>query len=154
MRLLLTALNCPKGDVAGNLARHLELVDAGRQRGCDLVVLPEMSLTGYSAATPLQVSDGVVAELVEATAAGPGLCFGFVESVRPEDRVRFITQVIAVDGRVAAVHRKAGLGEDEADLFAAGTAGGGFEVGRVACSVAVCAEIGTHPPYALGSPSC
>ena len=47
MRILLAALTCPKGDLDGNLARHLEVLAAAAAQGCDVVVFPEMSLTGY-----------------------------------------------------------------------------------------------------------
>ena len=45
MRVLLAAITCEKGDLDGNLVRHLRR--STRQLcGCDLAVFPEMSLTG------------------------------------------------------------------------------------------------------------
>ena len=44
VRLLLTAVGCAKGEVTANLSGHRELVELGRTAGCDLVLLPEMSL--------------------------------------------------------------------------------------------------------------
>ena len=46
MRLLLAAITCEKGDLAGNLARHVEVLRGASEGGCDLAVFPEMSLTG------------------------------------------------------------------------------------------------------------
>jgi hypothetical protein len=46
MRILLAAVNAAKGDVAGNLRRHQTLLEQGRVQGCQLVVFPELSLTG------------------------------------------------------------------------------------------------------------
>ena len=46
MRILLAALNAPKGDLDGNLARHLAVLEQARAQGCDVAVFPELSLTG------------------------------------------------------------------------------------------------------------
>jgi hypothetical protein len=46
MRVLLAALNAPKGEVAGNLERHLAVLERARAEGCELAVFPEFSLTG------------------------------------------------------------------------------------------------------------
>jgi predicted amidohydrolase len=149
MRLLLTALTCPKGEIGTNLARHLELVEEGRDAGCDLVLLPEMSLTGYRPSAAVSLDHPAVDSLVQATAGGPSLCFGLVETDgagatagRP-----FITQLLASDGDVVAVHRKAGLGTDEEAHFSRGRASEPVAVAGVSASLAVCAEIGTDPPY-------
>jgi hypothetical protein len=45
MRALLAAINCPKGAVEANLDSHLRLMEGVAPR--DLVLFPEMSLTGY-----------------------------------------------------------------------------------------------------------
>ena len=46
MRILLAALNAQKGDLDGNLARHLAVLERARVQGCDVAVFPEFSLTG------------------------------------------------------------------------------------------------------------
>lgn len=91
VRLLLTAINCPKGKVETNLARHHELLALGKDSGCDLVLLPEMSLTGYLPNAAILLTDRSVSELVEATAAGPTLCFGLAEQGEP-GAAPYITQ--------------------------------------------------------------
>lgn len=150
MRLLLTAVNCPKGKVETNLVRHRELLALGEDSGCDLVLLPEMSLTGYLPSAAISLSDRSVTDLVESTVAAPSLCFGLVEHAG-RGRAPYITQVLASDGRIAAVHRKAGLGEGEDGPFGPGTPSAHLSVAGVACALAVCAEIGTEPPYRQGA---
>lgn len=150
MRLLLTALRCPKGEVGPNLARHRELLAQGAAAGCDLVLLPEMSLTGYLPAAAISLTYPAVTELVGATERGPALCFGLVEDSAP-GRTPYITQVLAANGHITAVHRKAGLGEGEAEQFLVGDPSGQLSVAGIAVSLAVCAEIGTPPPYQLES---
>ncbi len=127
MRLLLTALNCPKGEVGANLARHHELLAEGKIADCDLVLLPEMSLTGYLVDAALLLSDPSVLELIESTVATPALCFGLVERCE-SGKGPYITQLVAADGRLTAVHRKAGLGEGEEQSFQPGTPPSGLSI--------------------------
>ncbi|MEJ7628993.1 MAG: nitrilase-related carbon-nitrogen hydrolase [Nocardioidaceae bacterium] len=151
MRLLLTSVACPKGEIAVNHARHLELLAEGADAGCDVVLLPEMSLTGYRPTAALALDHHAVTELVRATVDGPALCFGLVER-SASGKPPYITQLVAVGGDLVAVHRKAHLGQGEQSDFRSGPPGGGiFDIAGVTCSMAVCAEIGTAPPYALGS---
>jgi predicted amidohydrolase len=148
VRLLLTAVNCPKAEIELNLARHHLLLAQGRDAGCDLVLLPEMSLTGYRTSAAVSLGDRPVRKLVEATADGPALCFGVVEQAQP-GAVPHITQLVASGGQVVAAHRKAHLGEGEHGPFQPGTASGRFSVSGVDCSLAVCSEIGAESPYRL-----
>ena len=151
MRLLLTSVNCPKGEIAANLARPPRAAARGAaQAACDLVLLPEMSLTGYRPAAAISLDHPAVTSLVSATSGAPALCFGLVEA-GPAGGRPYITQVVAAAGGLVAVHRKAHLGEGEDDDFQPGQAAGVFQVAGRSCSLAVCAEIGTPAPYRLGS---
>jgi predicted amidohydrolase len=150
VRLLLTAVNSPKGDVETNLARHNELLRQGKDAGCGLVLLPEMSLTGYVAGAAISLTDPYVLDLVQSTADAPSLCFGLVECAEPSG-APYITQLIASHGQVTAVHRKALLGEGEDRIFRRGPVSGPFSVAGVTCSVAICAELGSQTPYHLGA---
>jgi len=40
MRVLLAAVNAPKGEVAGNLERHLAVLERARADGCEIAVFP------------------------------------------------------------------------------------------------------------------
>ena len=117
MRALLAAIRCPKGAVERNLAAHLRLLAQARAAGCELVLFPEMSLTGSAdpAAQPewlIGLDHPAVAALAEATSeTGVGACFGVAE--RSPDGTPYIAQVFAAGGRVAGVQRKRHLGEDE-----------------------------------------
>ena len=146
MRLLLTAIPCPKGDVETNLHRHDAAVALGRVAGCDLVLLPEMSLTGYRPSAAVPLTHPAVRRIVDDTATGPMVCFGLVEC-NGGGGAPYITQLVAGGGRVIAIHRKAHLGEGEDGDFVAGAPAGVFDVEGIPCSLAVCAEIGTRPPY-------
>jgi predicted amidohydrolase len=149
MLVMLTSLTCAKGDVAGNLARHRDLLREGRDRRCDLVLFPEMSLTGYSPGASVALSHPAVLSLVRETVDGPAASFGVAEE-SGSGELPSITQLVANHGEVVAVHRKEHLGEGEDGVFQPGAGAGIFEVDGTACTVAICAEIGTEPPYAQG----
>jgi predicted amidohydrolase len=144
---MLTSVTCAKGDWVGNLARHRALAALAGDHGCDLVLLPEMSLTGYRPSAAVALDHLAVTELVATTSEGPALCFGLVETDHSGGRP-FITQLIADHGQILAVHRKSHLGEGEDTDFQPGAAAEPLVLGDASCVVAVCAEIGTAPPYA------
>lgn len=144
MRVLLAALTAPKGDLAGNLGRHVELLERAQSRRCDLAVFPEFSLTG--SVDPLrhpQHALAVDAEPVRQLAAathrtGVGAVFGIAE--RAGDGGFFITQLYACGGRLLGAYRKRHLGEDEAAAYRTGTADGVFRFGAARFGIAICAE--------------
>ena len=85
VRVMLAAIRCGKGDLDANLASHLHVVGEARAASCNVVLFPEMSLTGsVDPATHPQLlitlSHPAVRELVAASArAGVATCFGVAE---------------------------------------------------------------------------
>jgi predicted amidohydrolase len=153
VRLLLTAVRCEKGDLAGNRRRHRELLAAGREAGCALVLLPEMSLTGYDPGAAVSLTDAIVTGRLAPTRDGPRLSFGLAEAAvaGETDGRPTITQVLAGNGVVLAVHRKYALPPDEQPAFRPGA---GFEtvaVDGTTMVTAICAEVGSDQPYGLGA---
>src|SRR4029450_13230503 len=47
MRLALAQINTTVGDLGGNRARILEAIDEAKRASADLVLLPELAVTGY-----------------------------------------------------------------------------------------------------------
>ena len=47
LKIALAQINTRLGDVQANLEKHLALADQARKAGADLLVFPELSLTGY-----------------------------------------------------------------------------------------------------------
>ena len=136
MRTLLAAVTCEKGDVAGNLAMHLDVIVSARRQRCDVAVFPEFSLTGsMTPGNGVELDDDAVRALVDAT-TGVTAVFGLSE--RTADATH-ITQVAARDGEIVAVLRKRHLGEDE-DGFTVGTATPVFDVAGRRCGIVICAE--------------
>ncbi len=47
MKVLLASINCPKTEIDKNFDVHERLTVEAASNNCDIVVFPEMSLTGY-----------------------------------------------------------------------------------------------------------
>ena len=114
------------GDVAANWRKHLEIIDAARTAGIDVLVFPEMSLTGHAAGPDtlrlaLRRGDPLIADIARASGA---MCtvFGLIEE---GSAAQFYNTAIAVrDGAIVAAHRKINLATygrlDDGKHFAAG----------------------------------
>jgi predicted amidohydrolase len=116
VKALLTALHCPKGELEHNTARHIALLEEGAARGADVVVFPEMSLTG--SVDPINwpgraigFTHPAIDAICEATERlGVAAIIGMAELCN--DNVH-ITQLICDDGGVTGHWRKRTLGEGE-----------------------------------------
>jgi predicted amidohydrolase len=100
------------GDVRGNLDKHLAYIDQAAEQGVDVLVFPELSLTGYvlqdivpTVACRPQVDDSVFGPLLAAThARGLDAVVGFVDE---DARSRFyIGAAYLSRGEVMHVHHK------------------------------------------------
>jgi predicted amidohydrolase len=114
------------GALDANLATHHARLDEARARGADLVVFPELGLTGYqlqdlAAEVAMRLDDPRLAELAGAT-RGLSAIVSFVEE--SADHRLFIAAALLEDGQLRHVHRKLFLPTyglfDERRFFAAG----------------------------------
>ncbi len=149
MRVLLAAVDAQKGDLDGNLARHLAVLEQARAQGCDLAVFPEFSLTG--SVDPRRHPERAVAvdaepvrALLEGTfRSGVAAVFGVAERAGPAFH---ITQVYGHGGRLGGVYRKRHLGEDEQG-YTTGDGVGVFQLGAARFGVTLCAESQVDFPW-------
>lgn len=129
------------GDRQANLDKHLTIIAQAKAEGCELVVFPELSLTGYQlqdlvaevAITP-QASDPYYGPLLEAS-RDIDVVFGFVAK---DARERFtIASAYLSGGETLHIHHKIYLPTygmfDEARYFDAGESARAFDTrfGRV-----------------------
>lgn len=148
--MLLAAIRCGKGEVEQNLAAHVRLLAKAARDGCDLVLFPEMSLTGSvdPATHPerLMAADGAAVSRLAGAAgqAGVAACFGIAE--RGADGRPYITQLLADGGQVPGVQRKRYLGEGE-ESFAGASGAASFACAGTRVGVAICAEAGFDEPF-------
>ncbi len=135
------------GDVDANLRKHVDAVLAARAAGVDVLLFPELSLTGHGGGADalrlaMRVDDPRVAAV--ARAAGP-MCttFGIVEEARG---AQFYNAAVTVrDGAVVQVHRKVNLATygklDDGRHFGAGSRIAGFALdARWRACVLICAD--------------
>jgi NAD+ synthase (glutamine-hydrolysing) len=127
LRIALAQVAPKLGELEANLERHHALIRDARARGADLVVFPELGLTGYllqdlAAEVAIRLDDPRLAALAAETAGGCSAVVSFVEE--SGDHRLFIAAALLEDGEIRHVHRKVYLptyGQfDERRFFAPG----------------------------------
>jgi NAD+ synthase (glutamine-hydrolysing) len=125
-RVAIAQTNPRLGDLQANLADHLDKIERAAREGAELVVFPELSLTGYFLRdqvldVALTLEAPPMARLVEASRR-VSIVVGFAE--RSSSGRIYNSLAFLEDGRVLGVHRKVHLVSygifDEARDFAAG----------------------------------
>ena len=128
LRIALAQIAPRLGFLDENLARHHALIAEARDRGADLVVFPELGLTGYllqdlASEVAMRLDDPRLAALAADT-AGLSAVVSFVEE--SADHRLFISAALIEDGAIRHVHRKLFLPTyglfDERRFFAPGDA--------------------------------
>jgi predicted amidohydrolase len=158
IKIALAQINTHLGDPEANLDKHLEYAGEAKAAGAELLVFPELSLTGYAlqdlatsvAHHPTQ-NDPIFAPLIE-TSKDLDLVVGFVDE---DQRHRFyIAAAYLSGGDVVHIHHKVYLPTyglfDEGRFFAWGDSVRAFDtrLGRV--GIAICEDFWhASPPYIL-----
>ena len=147
------------GDLAQNFTLHQEKIAEGRSVGADLVIFPELSLTGYqlqdlAPEVAMRRTDPRLQSLAKLTSGGPSAVVSFVEST--DDHRLFAAAALLEGGEVRHVARKCYLPTyglfDERRFLAAGDAiratraslGGPAVQGDVGVGIGVCEDF-WHP---------
>ena len=154
-----------RGDVGANVERHLQLVHVAAEEQVEVLVFPELSLTGYemdlAAGLAFSPADPRLAPLVEA-ASSHSMTLIAGAPVRLDSRLHIGAFIISPDGTVSLYtkHRLGAFTADascdgvvppaEATVFRPGTLNPLVPVGGDTAAVAVCADIGqpSHPRQA------
>ncbi|MFZ0547219.1 MAG: nitrilase-related carbon-nitrogen hydrolase [Candidatus Promineifilaceae bacterium] len=146
------------GDIEANLALHLQQIEKAADQGVELLIFPELSLTGYrlrdltfSVAIKPTIQDPVFGRLLEAS-RDLDLVVGFVEA---DKRQKFhIAAAYLSGGELVYLHRKVYLPTygmfDEGRYFAWGNSLRSFDTrfGRV--GILICEDFWhISPPYLL-----
>jgi len=141
-------------DVPANLAAMLDLVARAERDGVDLLLFPELSLTGYGLRDhvpecALDLGSAEIRALAEASRR-TSLAFGFVEET--PDHLFFNSGAYAEAGRIVHVHRKVHLPTyglfEEGRHFAAGDSVRAFDTRFGRLAILVCEDVWHLPmPY-------
>ena len=104
----LAQIDCRLGDLDANLERHLAWIERSRAQGVDLLVFPELSLTGYrllhlTSRVALTANAPILERLAEA-ARPMSVVAGFVEE--SERGVLHNSAALMTGGAARHVHRK------------------------------------------------
>jgi NAD+ synthase (glutamine-hydrolysing) len=158
LKLALTQINTKLGDVEANLEKHLALADEAAHKGAELLVFPELSLTGYvlqdlvpAVAHPPSNDDPVFHRLFQASKK-LDLVVGFIDE---DDRHRFyIAAAYLSEGRLLHVHHKVHLPTygifDEKRFVAAGDRFRSFETRWSRVGILICEDFWhASSPYLL-----
>jgi predicted amidohydrolase len=126
-RIALAQIRPVLGNVGKNLEKHLEWIGRAKAERADLVVFPELSLTGYQVQdltlnVARKCTDSEIQTLILEASEGIDVVFSFVEEA--ENHLFFATSVYASEQKIRSVHRKVYLPTygmfDEGRYFAAG----------------------------------
>src|SRR3954451_844178 len=155
LRVALAQINPTVGDIPGNSRKIKEWIGRAREEGAQLVVFPELALTGYPPEDLLlkthfvDSAGAALDELARETDDGDLVALvGFPER---RDDVYNACAVLA-EGRVQAIYRKMFLPNygvfDEARYFQSGTEAALIELNGVAIGLTVCEDIWEPGPPA------
>lgn len=156
--LALAQINTHLGDVDANLEKHLELADQARRSGADLLIFPELSLTGYvlqdlaSAVSHRPTADDPIFRPLLEASQDIDLMVGFVDE---DQRSRFyIAAAYLSRGQVLHVHHKVYLPTyglfDEGRFFAWGDSIRAFDTRFGRAGILICEDFWhASPPYLL-----
>lgn len=158
MRVAGAQLNLTVGDLEGNAARISDAMDWAEAEGADVLLLPELAVTGYPPEDLVLRPSFVEAnkEVVRRLARRSGrttTVFGFVDHANGDHRAvdaipRQVANAVAVveDGQLVGVYHKVHLPNygvfDEDRYFAAGSEGARtWKIAGVPVGISICEDI-------------
>jgi len=153
MRLALCQMNATVGDIEGNAQRIREGMRAAGEAGAELVLFPELALTGYPP-EDLLLKEHFLADAAAALRELAADARGLVAVVGYPERAADVYNAAAVlaDGAVHAIYRKVYLPNygvfDEQRYFQTGPGGAVIDLGRQRLGVTVCEDIWEPGPPA------
>jgi predicted amidohydrolase len=129
MKIALAQIAPRLGDVERNLDLHLEYMERARREKADLLVFPELSLTGYTlkdlaGEVALDPRTNPLFKRITARSRGLSIVAGFMEERAEEKGLFYNSAAFISGGRILHVHRKVFLPTnglfEEAKFFAPG----------------------------------
>jgi NAD+ synthase (glutamine-hydrolysing) len=153
LRLALAQINSYVGDIDGNTERIREQMEVARDEGAEIVLFPELCVTGYPP-EDLLLRERFLQEAGEALASLAADAQGIVALVGYPERAADVYNSVAVlaDGEVHAIYRKTRLPNygvfDERRYFQEGESGAILDFGDARIGLTVCEELWAPGPPA------
>jgi NAD+ synthase (glutamine-hydrolysing) len=146
LRVALAQMNAVVGDIPGNEAKISSQIAAARDAGAQLVVFPELALTGYPP-EDLLLKEHFLADTREALERIAAAVEGIVAVVGYPERAEDVHNAAAIlaGGAIQANYRKQHLPNygvfDELRYFQPGARGATIEVDGVTVGLTICEDI-------------
>jgi NAD+ synthase (glutamine-hydrolysing) len=153
VRIALAQLNARVGDLDGNADAMIARVAEAREAGAELVLFPELAVTGYPP-EDLLLKEHFLAAARRALERVAEAAQGIVALVGFPERGFDVYNALAVcaDGRVQSIYRKTVLPNygvfDEQRYFQSGEGGAVLDLGGVRLGLTICEDIWTPGPPA------
>jgi NAD+ synthase (glutamine-hydrolysing) len=153
VRLALCQLNATVGDIAGNAERIRAGMHAAAAAGAELVLFPELALTGYPP-EDLLLKEHFLADAAAALSELAGETRELIAVVGFPERAEDVYNAAAVlaNGSIHAIYRKVYLPNygvfDEQRYFQVGSAGAVIDVGAERVGITVCEDMWEPGPPA------
>ncbi len=154
LQIALCQCNPTVGDIAGNRQQIIAGIDAAKSAGAQLVLFPELAITGYPP-EDLLLKEHFLADAQAAISQIAARTDGIVALVGFPERADELYNACAVlaGGAVRAVYRKVLLPNysvfDERRYFQAGTGGALLKLGDVKIGITICEDIWEPGPPAF-----
>jgi NAD+ synthase (glutamine-hydrolysing) len=152
MRIAIAQINTTVGDLAGNAAKIIEFSQRAAEKGADLVIFPELAITGYPPEDlllkPQFISDNLAAlQKVKDRIKDIIAIVGFVDR---KGKDIFNAAAIIYKGRIYGVYHKQCLPNygvfDEKRYFKAGDYFLNFRIGDYRFSILICEDAWEKEP--------
>ena len=140
-RVAATQVDVRHADVEQNLETHLQLIAATADAGCDLVVFPELSVTGHNGSSEVtrgaERHDGRIYRVIreQARACGIVVSYGFCELHRG---THYNTSALVGPGGMIGLQRKVHASLDEFFRFRQAYEWSVFDLGFCTVGTAIC----------------
>lgn len=147
LRIALAQINCTVGDIAGNGEKILSYIERGREKGVDIIVFPEMAISGYPPEDLLLkdkfIKDNItILNNIAERCQGITAIIGFVDS---DERSVYNAAAVINKGRVQGVYHKMILPNygvfDEKRYFSPGENCPTFDLDGFIFGVNICEDI-------------
>jgi NAD+ synthase (glutamine-hydrolysing) len=151
LRLALAQIDTRVGDIDGNVEKIREQTAAAREAGAELVLFPELALTGYPP-EDLLLKEHFLRRAREALEALAAETRDIVALVGFPERTEDVYNALAVlaDGEIAAIYRKTMLPNygvfDEERYFQSGGGGAVIDFGDARLGLTICEDIWSPGP--------
>jgi predicted amidohydrolase len=140
-RVAATQVDVRHQDVPHNVETHLRLIGQTAEAGCDLVVFPELSVTGHNGSVEVtrfaEPHDGPIFRAIAARARECGIVvsYGFCERFRG---THYNTSALVGPGGLVGLQRKVHASFDEFYRFRQAHEWGTYDLGFCTAGTAIC----------------